>query len=193
MDAYEWLERSIKRLCFATLWIKTKKYSFHPDHDTGALHLIIGFDHDSKSGDYRVFLDPRLALLFTNHEFTRIDWEQRLRISSNRNMSKFLQRLVGSSADVDQAYSLEFLKSITRYGGQNSKFEKSVLEGLVELERVGLVSNPRIQVGRDGRKFARWSRSYSIDKRRALKVKRGLPVVNDCLKTRLFDGVGVLS
>lgn len=157
-DMYKWLLGSIERLNFATIGIGTGKYSFHQDADNGALHLVAGFDYDSEKGTYRVYLDPRMPLLFQNSEYALIDWDLRLRMAKNKNMSKFLQRLVATSSDIQQAYSIEFLRGITRYSSQESKFHKTLAMSLNELQALGVIASWEISEGRNERMYARWQR-----------------------------------
>ena len=155
---YEWLERSISRLTLGMITIETNKYSIGRAAGCSALHLINSFDHCRDNGHYHVRIDKRIITLFSGNEFTRIDWNKRFQITKQKNMAKFLQRLICTSSDKKQRYSLAYLKKLTCYSSPDSKFEESILGALKELERIGIISSPSIERNRDGAKYALWIR-----------------------------------
>src|SRR5690606_9777223 len=133
--AYNWLLSVLKRLTTATLSIETNKFSIGIRPSSSALHLINSFHVDLITGDCRVNLDRRVVILFTNKEYTRLDWQKRLKIEKNKNMAKFLQRLICTSSDQTQRYSLDRLRALTQYTGQTSKFRSTISLALSELKR----------------------------------------------------------
>lgn len=156
---YEWLHESLMRLSQGMLEIKTSKYAIGKvpigERPTTKIHrvvhLIDGFDYDDKGETYVLRIDPRIARLFGNREFSLIDWERRFLISKKRDMAKALQRLISASADLTQRYQIEWLKQKLQYTSPSHKFVEAVLAASKELERVGIIAQSGIEKSSKGK------------------------------------------
>lgn len=156
---YQWLHESIGRLGIAALYIEAKRYTIGKTPRSSLLHLVKGFDHDPDTGTYVLEMDQRLVLLFGNREFAQIDRDKRLQIKHRPHMAKWLQRLVATSNERIQHYSLADLKERMRYGGHMRDFRTALKAALAELERLRIVAKPRIEVSTRGVEQAVWNRT----------------------------------
>ncbi|GAB1386957.1 plasmid replication initiator TrfA [Melaminivora sp.] len=151
---YDWLHRSMKRLREATLFLEVRKKD-------GSLHYAVGkmvsfnivgdvsFNGDSET--YTYTLDPRWVLMFSNREYSLINWEKRMRIRRGLDMAKTLQRLLATSADSVQRYALDDLKSQMEYASPMRKFQDSLCSACKELERLEIVSTWRLEESTKGK------------------------------------------
>lgn len=118
--------------------------------------MIGGFDYDEPTGIYTLHIDPRWAQIFSNREYALVDWEKRLKM--RHDLSKSLQRLVGTSADEIQKYSLDILKERAQYTGRVRDFRLSLERSLLELERLEIIAKPRIEISSKNQLQAVWLR-----------------------------------
>jgi len=159
---YEWLHESMKDLARFTLCIEARrrdgsiKYSYGSHPSARVLAMIGGFDYDERSASYTIYCDPRWAQIFGNREYALIDWAKRLQM--RHDLSKSLQRLIGTSADIQQKYSLEILKDRARYSGRMRDFRTSLERSLQELETLEVIAAPRIEAATRGHEQAVWTR-----------------------------------
>ena len=160
--SYEWLHQSMKDLARFTISIEAKrkngsvKYSYGNHPSARVLAMIGGFDYNESSGVYTLYVDPRWAQIFSNREYALVDWEKRLRM--RHDLSKSLQRLIGTSADEIQKYSLDILKERAQYTGRLRDFQASLERSLLELERLEIIANPRIETSSKNQLQAVWMR-----------------------------------
>lgn len=145
---YEWLHRRMKALTEATLFLEAR----HPDGSkkysigmTLAFHIVSSFTYDDETETYSYILDPRWVRLFSNREYSLIDWEKRMQIRRGKDMAKTLQRLVATSSDKIQRYALEWLKAKTRYTGRMRDFRDSLTNAVAELARLEIVERGSIE------------------------------------------------
>ena len=157
-SAYVWLHTSIERLCFGMLAIETRKYAIGTTPHSRVMHLVDGFDHDPKKDTYVLRIDPRMLVMFCHAEFSLIDWEKRFLIGKRVDLAKRLQRLVATSADKVQRYSLEHLKEVCCYDSPMRKFREALIEAMDELERLHIIRNPKIETSSQGKEQAYWQR-----------------------------------
>lgn len=168
---YQWLHESIGRLGIAALYIEAKRYTIGntPRSRAGStprsslLHLVKGFDHDPDTDTYVLEMDQRLVLLFSNREFAQIDRDKRLQIKHHPDMAKWLQRVVATSNERIQHYSLADLKERMRYSGPVRNFRTALKAALAELVRLKIVAKPRIEVSTRGVEQATWTRLGPLD------------------------------
>ena len=159
-SAYDWLHTGMQDLAQFCLRIEAKrpdgsiKYSLGHHPATRVLPMIGGFDYEN--GEYQLFIDPRWSQIFANREYTLVDWEKRLRM--RHELSKSLQRLIGTSSDQEQRYSLEILKERAVYTGPMHKFCGVLEKSLLELEALDIIAAPRIETASKGNKQAVWHR-----------------------------------
>ncbi|GAB2884748.1 TrfA [Paralcaligenes ginsengisoli] len=161
-SAYEWLHDGMKDLARFTLCIEARrkdgsvKYSYGNHPSTRVLAMIGGFDYDETSGSYTIYADPRWAQIFSNREYALVDWTKRLLM--RHDLSKSLQRLIGTSADIQQKYSLDILKQRAQYTGRMRDFRTSLERSLTELETLKVIAEPRIETATRGHQQAVWIR-----------------------------------
>ena len=118
--------------------------------------MIGGFDYDERTGSYTIYADPRWAQIFSNREYALVDWPKRLQM--RHDLSKSLQRLIGTSADTQQKYSLEILKERAQYTGRLRDFRTTLERSLAELEALEVIAEPRIEAATRGHEQAVWTR-----------------------------------
>jgi hypothetical protein len=163
---YKWLHRSMQALSFAMLVIEVTKVDGKPKLSIGktrALHLIAGFDYDEDSEEYTLTIDPRWHVMHGNREFALVDWEKRLEFGRNQDMAKSLQRLVATSAEIVQRYSLEYLKGRAQSAGRMRDFREALDKAMRELERLGIIAGGRIEASTRGKEQAVWTKLGGAD------------------------------
>lgn len=157
---YQWLHRTMKALNFAMIVLEVKskgRLKLHIGH-TETLHLVAKFTYDSDLESYAYVIDPRWCEIFANREYVLIDWEKRLRIRKGQDMAKSLQRLVATSDELVQRYSLAWLKDRMQYFSPSRKFKVALLAAMKELERVEVIAAGRIELNSRGEEQAAWTR-----------------------------------
>jgi hypothetical protein len=161
-SAYDWLHEGMKDLARFTLCIEARrkdgsvKYSYGKHPSTRVLAMLGGFDYHEATGSYTLYADPRWAQIFGNREYALVDWAKRLQM--RHDLSKSLQRLIGTSADIQQKYSLEILKQRAQYNGRMRDFRATLERSLSELEALKIISEPRIEAAIRGHEQAVWTR-----------------------------------
>lgn len=163
---YKWLHRSMQDLAFAMLVIEVTKADGKPKLSIGktrALHLIAGFDYDEATEEYSLTIDPRWHTMYGNREFALVDWEKRLEFGRNQDMAKSLQRLVATSAEVVQRFSLEYLKGRAQSAGRMRDFRDALEKAMRELERLGIIAGGRIEKSTRGKEQAVWTKLGGCD------------------------------
>ncbi|MEB2399997.1 TrfA [Parapusillimonas sp. JC17] len=161
-SAYEWLHEGMKDLARFTLCIEARrkdgsvKYSYGRHPSTRVLAMLGGFDYHEPTGSYTLYADPRWAQIFGNREYALVDWAKRLQM--RHDLSKSLQRLIGTSADIQQKYSLDILKQRAQYTGRMRDFRTSLERSLTELEELEVITKPRIETATRGHEQAVWIR-----------------------------------
>lgn len=141
---YNWLHESFQRLAFAMLAIETKRYAIGTTPRSRVMHLVEGFDYDPDTEVYHLSIDRRMLALFSHQEFALIDWDKRRQIQGRVDLAKRLQRLVATSDETTQRYSLGYLKALCCYTGRLRDFRPAVLDALRELQRLSLIARPQI-------------------------------------------------
>lgn len=147
-ENYKWLHRTMQDLAFAMLVIGVKKADGKPKLSIGhtrALHLIAGFDYDEDAKEYTLTIDPRWCLMYDSREFALIDWTKRLAFGQHQDMAKALQRLVATSSNTMQRYSLAWLKGKLEYGGRLRDFRAALTRACAELERLEIIAKHSIE------------------------------------------------
>lgn len=151
---YEWLHSSIKRLREGVIFLEARKPDGSTRYKIGHMHsfsIVKELDYNEETEVYTYMMDPRWMQLFGNREYGLIDFEKRLQIGRNQDMAKTLQRLVATSADIVQRYSLEWLKAKMDYTGRMRDFEDAVTRATHELERLEIIAKGRIEDSSKGK------------------------------------------
>lgn len=145
-ENFKWLHRTLQDLVFAMLVIEVtkegKKFSIGK---TSALHLISGFDYDEDREQYTLTIDPRWCGMYENREFALINAEKRQNFGRNQDLAKALQRLLATSATAVQRYGLCWLKKKMEYSGRLRDFRDALGRSCVELQRLEIIANGRIE------------------------------------------------
>lgn len=158
---YQWLHRTMQALAFAMLVIEVTKADGKPKLSIGktrALHLITGFDYDDEAEAYTLTIDPRWRVMYGNREFALIDWDKRMEFGLHQDMAKSLQRLVATSADKVQRFSLDYLKGRAQSVGRMRDFRDALEKAMRELERLGIIADGRIEASTRGTEQAVWTK-----------------------------------
>jgi hypothetical protein len=154
---YEWLLRTMKTLTVSALMIEVRKEG-KTRLKVKNLNLLDEFDLDEEAGQYKLKINPKWLTLYENSEFALIDWQKRFLIGKRVDLAKRLQRLVATSADKVQRYSLEYLKEVCCHEGRMRDFRTALTDALDELERLHIIRNPKIETSSQGKEQAYWQR-----------------------------------
>lgn len=145
---YEWLHRRIKALTEATMFLEAKRPDGSTRYRIGrtvSFRIISSFVYDDDAETYVYTLDPRWVELFGNREYSLIDWDKRMQIGRGRDMAKTLQRLLATSSNEVQRYSLEWLKAKMEYSGRMRDFRDALNRSCAELKRLKIIEGFRIE------------------------------------------------
>lgn len=159
-ENYNWLHRTMKAFTAATIVIEVRKHGIRKYciGDTQAFHMLAGFDFDAESGRYTYTVDPRWKKLFDGREFALIDWNKRLQIRQGQDMAKALQRLVATSSDTVQRFSLDWLKEKLQYSGRMRDFKTALDRAMEELGRVEVLAEGHFGLSTKGKEQVVWTR-----------------------------------
>lgn len=158
---YDWLHRTMLALSFAMLVIEVVTKDGQPKLAIGktrAMHMIEGFDYDDNVEAYTLRIDPRWRDMYSNREFALIDWDKRLLFGPHQDMAKALQRLVATSSDHEQRFALDWLKSKLEYTGRLRDFRDALKKAMLEMERLEIVCDGRIETSTRGNEQSFWRR-----------------------------------
>lgn len=161
---FDWLHRGVMALSTFTIAIEARtkdgktKYSIGNHPSSRVMQMLGGFDYDEKAEEYRLVIDPRWRQTFANREYGLLDWGKRLQIERGQNLAKSLQRLISTSADAVQRYSLEYLKDRARYSGRVRDFRDALERAIRELERLEIIAGGRIEKSTKGKEQAVWTK-----------------------------------
>lgn len=162
---YEWLRRTAQALSWAMISIVAHgKYEIEEKKAKGSqpaeklLHMIDGYDYDPELEEYVLRVDQRWRHLYGNGEFALVDWGKRLQIGQGQDLAKSLQRLIVTSADSEQRYTLAYLKKRAQYEGRMRDFKDALGRAMQELERLGIIAGGRIERSDKGQDVAAWAR-----------------------------------
>lgn len=157
---YDWLYRSMKRLREGTLFLEARKRDGSTRYTVGKMesfNVLKDLNYDGESETYTYTLDPRWVVMFSNREYSLIDWDKRMQIGRGLDMAKTLQRLLATSSDPVQRYALDRLKVQMEYASPMRKFREALASACAELERLEIVSAWRIEVSTRGKpQLALW-------------------------------------
>ncbi|HHH2173046.1 TPA: plasmid stabilization protein, partial [Yersinia enterocolitica] len=96
--------------------------------------------------------------MYRNNEYSLIDWSKRLKIGHKQDMAKSLQRLISTSSDEIQYYSLEWLKEKFVYTGRLRDFKPAIVKAMKELTRLKIITEARIEKSKKGNIQTVWRR-----------------------------------
>jgi hypothetical protein len=152
---YVWLHKRLKALRAGTMFIEARKQDGGTKYKLGGMESfniikeLAGFDEDG--AEYEYMIDPRWIKLFSGNEYSLIDFEKRLQIGRGQDMAKTLQRLVATSSDPIQRYSLDWLKAKMEYAGRIRDYKDALQAAVAELERLEIIAKGKIEVSTKGK------------------------------------------
>lgn len=123
-----------------------------------SLSMISGFSHDEAAGTYVLRVDERWSDFFGSNSYSLIDWTKRKQFGLQQDMAKSLQRLIATSRTAKQHYELVWLKERLAVTSELKGFRRNLKKAFVELERLEIVSDARIEKSSTGREQAAWTR-----------------------------------
>lgn len=162
---YEWLNESMHRLAFAMLTMTVRRKDGSVKTQVGerpargkeelCFHLVQSWRLDEDDNIYELTMDKQLLKFFTGREYGFLDWKKRLAITGRgTDLAKSLQRLLASSASIEQKYSLEFLKGRAKSDGRMRDFRAILEKALQELKQLGIIAGWRIEISTHGEEQA---------------------------------------
>lgn len=152
---YDWLHKRLKALRAATMFLESRKPDGTTKYKIGGMvsfniiKELTGFEEDG--AEYQYMIDPRWTKMFSNREYSLIDFDKRLQIGRGQDMAKTLQRLIATSADPVQRYALDWLKDKMEYASPVRKFKEALLAAVHELERLEIVARGSIEDSTKGK------------------------------------------
>ena len=139
---HEWLKGVIRRLTACAVEITVGRKTFGGP-------LIEGFERDEATGEHVLYLSPRLADLFEDGDYTRIEWE--IRRSLGMDLAKWLHGYIASHRATTQNPHRLGLKRLRELCGSETdelrKFRQQVRDAMQELQAAGVVTAWRITPG----------------------------------------------
>lgn len=139
---YEWFKSAIRRLTACAVEITAGRKTFGGP-------LIEGFERDEVTGEHVLYLSPRLAELFEDGDYTRIDWETRRDLGMD--LAKWLHGYIASHrATAQNPHRLGLERLRTLCGSETDelwKFRQQIREAMQELQTAGVVTAWRITPG----------------------------------------------
>lgn len=123
-----------------------------------SLSMISGFSHDKAAGTYVLRIDERWSDFFGKNSYSLIDWTKRKQFGVQQDMAKSLQRLIATSRTAKQYYELAWLKERLAVTSELKGFRRNLKKAFVELERLEIIADARIEKSGAGREQAAWTR-----------------------------------
>jgi Replication initiator protein A len=151
---YEWLHKSMKRLREGVLFLEARTHNGSTRYKIGHMQsfsIVKELDYNEGTETYTYMMDPRWVQMFSNREYGLIDFDKRLQIGRGQDMAKTLQRLVTTSSDRAQRYSLDWLKAKMEYSSPIRKFKQALMAATKELERLEIISKSKIEISTRGK------------------------------------------
>jgi hypothetical protein len=158
---YDWLDATMSSFTKAKLDVEVFRSDRSTKYRIGNTEdfCLLKSYSSAKHFDTCTFaFDPCWAIAFSGREYALIDWRARRDIRQGNDMAKALQRLVATSADETQRFSVEWLMQKLQYTSPVRKFRSSVQKAMHELERVGVIAEGRIEVSTRGKPQVVWNR-----------------------------------
>lgn len=154
---YDWLHRCLRSLASTNISVEIYRGD-EVKLRISALPMIECLKIEAGTNRPAICIDPRWHKLYSSKEFAYIDQRKRLKIGQNKHMSKSLQRLIATSSNQIQRYSLIWLKEKLQFTSSASKFKIALTAALVELERAEIIGHWEIGISKKGNPQATWER-----------------------------------
>jgi hypothetical protein len=122
-ESYKWLEDSMNRL-HGSISIKSKRYKISST-------LLQIYATDEETNDYYFKIDKAIVQLFSNKEFSLIQWNKRKKLKYA--LSKTLQRHIATSSSIEQSYFYSDLKERFKRSGETKYLKRDLKKACEEL------------------------------------------------------------
>jgi len=140
--SHEWFKGAIRRLTACAVEITAGCKTFGGP-------LIEGFERDETASEHVLYLSPRLAVLFEDDDYTRIEWE--IRRSLGMDLAKWLHGYIASHQATPRnphRLGLERLRALCGSDrGRLRNFRDDVRKAMAQLQSAGVVTAWRITAG----------------------------------------------
>ena len=140
--SHEWFKSAIRRLAACAVEITRQRRTYWGS-------LIEKGCRDEQTGEFVIVLNPELAELFEDDDFTRIDWE--IRRSLGMDLAKWLHGYIASHRATTQnphRIGLERLQALCGSDREDLRFfRRDVRQAMQELRAAGVITTWRITAG----------------------------------------------
>lgn len=154
--SHEWFKGSIRRLSGCAVEITLHKRTYWGS-------LIEKGCRDEETGEFVIILNPELAQLFEDGDYTRIDWE--IRQSLRKDLAKWLHGYIASHRATEKNPHRIGLKRLHELCGSEveelRRFRQQIREAMQELQAASVVKAWRITPG-DALEVVRPSRKRGL-------------------------------
>lgn len=134
-ESYRWLEDSMNRL-HGSIHIKSKRYAV----SSGLLQI---YATDEETNNYYFKIDKSIAMLFSNKEFSLIQWNKRKKLTYA--LAKTLQRHIATSSSTEQSYLYNDLKERFRRSGEIRYLKRDLKKACTELLKNSIIFKFELQ------------------------------------------------
>jgi hypothetical protein len=139
---HEWFKGAVARLTACAVEITAGRKTFGGP-------LIEGFERDEATGEHVLYLSPRLAVLFEDDDYTRIEWE--IRRGLGMDLAKWLHGYIASHRATPRnphRIGLERLRALCGSDYERLRdFRDDVRKAMDQLQAAGVVTTWRITPG----------------------------------------------
>jgi hypothetical protein len=141
-SSHDWFKGAIRRLTACAVEITAGCKTFGGP-------LIEGFERDEATGEHVLYLSPRLAVLFEDDDYTRIEWE--IRRGLGMDLAKWLHGYIASHRATPRnphRIGLERLRALCGSDYERLRdFRDDVRKAMDQLQAAGVVTTWRITPG----------------------------------------------
>ena len=139
---HEWFKGVVARLTACAVEITAGRKTFGGP-------LIEGFERDEVTGEHVLYLSPRLAVLFKDDDYIRIEWE--IRRGLDMDLAKWLHGYIASHQATPRNPHRIGLERVRELCGSEMgdlwRFRQQVREAMPALQAAGVVAAWRITPG----------------------------------------------
>jgi len=139
---YQWLEDSMYRLKFNAVTFTSNRLRVQ-------LSLIDYWGIYNDTGAFGFVVNPKMVALFSNREYSLIDWQKRLAITRHVDLAKWMQNYIASHERGEHRIGLALLREWSGYSGRLRDFRVAMQGVLGELKRLEIIVAPKIRAKDD--------------------------------------------
>ena len=141
-SSHDWFKGAIRRLTACAVEITAGRKTFGGP-------LIESFERDEATGEHVLYLSPRLAVLFEDDDYTRIEWE--IRRGLGMDLAKWLHGYIASQRATPRSphrIGLERLQALCGSDYERLRdFRDDVRKAMAQIQAAGVVTAWRITPG----------------------------------------------